>query len=1049
MLRFQVSGQRLRRLDNEALATGSASFPDVHFDFSGVWNEGTKTAIFTDANGSVYNVLLNSDGTCKVPSECMTGSYFKLSLFNSNGDTRITTNEINVIVNYSGFVRGLAPADPTPTVYEAMLENIENVKTETKNDTQAIDAKVDEKLSEFEEEIALERSRIDNIASLPEGSTTLDAELVDIRVAYDGTTYASAGKAVREQIGLLTEKVKDLESGTTITDANGNEYTLSVNDEGEIILNQVIDYPEPIFNLCVKNGQVIDSVSGAAISAYSVSGDDILGDAATDFFTADNPLLNYTIVAKFYRVTDDTHDWIKVFKANGMDIRALDIIYSGSRWIDSFTALGSIYCHFSPYEHTARISKANFIHGIFKPNDYELVILRRDENTGKFSCWLNDTRMDIGVKSDYTGLSKLRLMNELKTSFFKVYDRALTDAEVESCIAANNLYDYVFSEEVLNGTTGLGSALVFKRSTGIRFSEMVDTPIAVGANTIELDGVEKTFTNVNLGAPTVESISEFESVHFINPKTELQIGDMYALEAMPYPYNVTTDSYNIEYSTSDDSVIACFNSVLIPKAVGSAIITAKISNTDISCQLEITVSEKQTVEENYCYLSENYANGVNTLTNKNPVSVLKAIFAAITEAAENGYNGIVFPKMDYKVKVFQHDGLSVPSNFVIDFSGSNMYMVDNDLCRDGGYNLFNFGFGNYQNRTVCENTEIRNLNYYGERYNNTTYAEADYKDHVAFASFNPGSKNCRLYNVNFESTVGFNIMLNTNSYENWSGTGRRGRTYYTDYVAGKLDATGENVLTENVDGWFCTPEYLETGYDYNATDYTGMKRYKFGFMGIATYGNSGRWYEIYFYDSEKNLIDYRTHQYGLEPFDYPENAYYFKVNVPFGTAPTKNSGEDACVIRLFPELEPENIWIEKCNFFNPHASAISYVGGINSIIKDCYAENGARYGWSIDYEDGWQCMRHNILYKSIVDGPVVLPGGHHISVISCYATELKSSADTENNNVINSAIKTITLTEKCNSFIGNCYYNKLTTTAQLASATFRQVNNTTLSTWNY
>lgn len=104
--------------------------------------------------------------------------------------------------------------------------------------------------------LATERTRIDNLLKLQDGSTTGDAELADIRVKVDGTVSNTAGTAVREQITATNSKLKEL---SELTESKNlfNTYF----EDGSI--NSSSGMPTP--NTNIKYARTVDFIEVAWI----------------------------------------------------------------------------------------------------------------------------------------------------------------------------------------------------------------------------------------------------------------------------------------------------------------------------------------------------------------------------------------------------------------------------------------------------------------------------------------------------------------------------------------------------------------------------------------------------------------------------------------------------------------------------------------------------------------------------------------------------------------------------------------------------------------
>lgn len=125
--------------------------------------------------------------------------------------------------------------DDVPEGYE--VTNGREVFTEVYADLDAMQDEIDT----FQGEIDTTNTRIDNIIALPDGSTTADAELVDIRVAADGELYPSAGDAVR---GQITKHKKLIDNNTLVGEASGDVASFDYGGD-DVPVNSLVFEVEP------------------------------------------------------------------------------------------------------------------------------------------------------------------------------------------------------------------------------------------------------------------------------------------------------------------------------------------------------------------------------------------------------------------------------------------------------------------------------------------------------------------------------------------------------------------------------------------------------------------------------------------------------------------------------------------------------------------------------------------------------------------------------------------------------------------------------------
>lgn len=125
-------------------------------------------------------------------------------------------------------------------------------------------------------------ARMDTFTQLPSGSTSGDAELIDIRVGADGTTYSTAGDAVRGQVSDLKSNLDEIYDGTPSNKLfSGNDesnYWATSGATGAYLSNKPISAGKYITYIKIKTAgasegaiKLIDTSTSKVVASVPVS----------------------------------------------------------------------------------------------------------------------------------------------------------------------------------------------------------------------------------------------------------------------------------------------------------------------------------------------------------------------------------------------------------------------------------------------------------------------------------------------------------------------------------------------------------------------------------------------------------------------------------------------------------------------------------------------------------------------------------------------------------------------------------------------------------
>lgn len=497
---------------------------------------------------------------------------------------------------------------------------------------------------------------------------------------------------------------------------------------------------------------------------------------------------------------------------------------------------------------------------------------------------------------------------------------------------------------------------------------------------------------------------QYDSVHITNLTDEYQVGDCLPIESYPIPFHIG-DLYQPQYVSDNEDVVKICGDVMYCVGPGSANII--LSAGDKTDAVNVTVSKKESQELKDYYVDEELFGSWETNQD--------IIFGQIQYAYDNGYNHIIFPKIDINVIVHYFNegvnenlsgdksGYRVPSNMKIDFpKGCRLWFHKGKAC-ESGYSFFCFN--------GVENTEINVDTLIGERYDfrnsDGTYGDSsrDYSPRCTFVcdtGYIDGIENgnymygrnirCKVNIENSTDVIGFHITVGGGfNFWNLRNVIPKGTLYNDQMIDGAKYGTIDHTMMEygtfddsgsgiDSNDWIRTNDFIDISYKPEIFD-----EYYFGRYGGYSQPHEGRLNKIVWYNSANEVVECKIIGTYVN-YKRPQNGVKFKIACMSNTLPDQNStyADDNCWARLGVSCT-DLFWNIRIGYNNFNESGcLSVIGDTKGLVlyDSVIQSMGRLYNWSVDFEDGWYLMRSNIILNCLLGN--LVNHSHNLSALNTF-----------------------------------------------------------------